>query len=930
MRRFARKCWSMQILLLLVFASYTFAADPLMMMGFSPDRANRLSFPAVEARFVRLTIPYCDRGQPCIDELEIYGENPEVNLALASHGARATASSCLSGYAIHKTEHLNDGKYGNSWSWIAAGSRNEWAQIELSQPAKISAVVFSRDREGRYTDRMPSSVEIEISMDGKTWTPLEPNTAEQGDLLSRAWLVEREAWRQISTTDHLSPMVADRPAEPGGTPYWSNLVKLDATSRALFQLEQMINRLADKGLAVDTERQTLTQLKQRQKDTPVDSPEDQQLYIDVRRAKRDLMFRDPDLQPLQRILFVRRHPYHPSHNYSDILDSQFRAGGGVCVLEIPHDGNHLDPARAKVKTLFDATDGIARDPVASFDAQRIYFAYRPDTQLAALGDKYWKLMSIAAEGSNAKQLTDGPFHDYYPCPLPDGGLAFISTRCRARFLCWRPQAFVLFRMEEDGSDIRPLSFANLSEWSPSVSRDGRILWTRSEYIDKGADFGHTLWSIRPDGTHPELVFGNDTRNCYLGGRDVPDSREICCTLISHGGDLNGPIGLIDPDLGRFNSEAITNITPDVTPHYHMSWARNRCFRDPYPISHDYILVSHAPADRFGLYVIDRWGNRELLHIEAEIGCMTPSPLRPVETPRVLTPQEPQPALAARYEGIFTVSDVYQGLEPTVERGRVKYIRVCQEVRAELEQLSGGEFRKDHGPVFQDFYATPVHKVNGPSGWPSYVAKASLGIARVESDGSASFYAPAGRTLYFQALDADFNEIQRMRSVIQLQPGERRSCVGCHEARLTAPPVHRTIASVRPPEELQLPPWGTEPIAFESVVQPVLTARCAGCHNEKDKDGIDLTGRLDADRIPASYRTLISGGWVHYFNCQWGQEHNKAQPLSFGTLQSRLWPILNRGHYDVKLTEEEMRRIKCWTDMNCPLWGDYVYRPDRGK
>ncbi len=41
-------------------------------------------------------------------------------------------------------------------------------------------------------------------------------------------------------------------------------------------------------------------------------------------------------------------------------------------------------------------------------------------------------------------------------------------------------------------------------------RDGRILWTRSEYLDKGADFGHTLWAIRPDGTHPELVFGNNT------------------------------------------------------------------------------------------------------------------------------------------------------------------------------------------------------------------------------------------------------------------------------------------------------------------------------------------------------------------------------------------------------------------------------------
>ena len=100
---------------------------------------------------------------------------------------------------------------------------------------------------------------------------------------------------------------------------------------------------------------------------------------------------------------------------------------------------------------------------------------------------------------------------------------------------------------------------------------------RSEYLDKGADFGHTLWAIRPDGTHPELIFGNNTLNCYANGREVPGSSEILCTLVSHGGDLNGPIALIDVTKGRFNPQAITNITPDVKPHYHMSWAKQQCF-----------------------------------------------------------------------------------------------------------------------------------------------------------------------------------------------------------------------------------------------------------------------------------------------------------------------------------------------------------------
>jgi len=143
------------------------------------------------------------------------------------------------------------------------------------------------------------------------------------------------------------------------------------------------------------------------------------------------------------------------------------------------------------------------------------------------------------------------------------------------------------------------------------------------------------------------------------------------------------------------------------------------------------------------------------------------------------------------QGQFFVADVYEGLEPTVKRGTVKYIRVCREVRADLIRLANGEYQADHEP-FQDWYATPTHKVRGPHGWPSYVAKGVVGIAPVEEDGSASFYAPAGKVLYFQVLDADYNEIQRMRSVVQLQDGEKRGCIGCHESRVSAPLSGATI------------------------------------------------------------------------------------------------------------------------------------------
>jgi cytochrome c553 len=360
----------------------------------------------------------------------------------------------------------------------------------------------------------------------------------------------------------------------------------------------------------------------------------------------------------------------------------------------------------------------------------------------------------------------------------------------------------------------------------------------------------------------------------------------------------------------------------------MSWAKQQCFRDPVPISRDYFLCSHAPFDKFGLYVIDRYGNRELLYLDPEIGSMSPTLLRPVATPPVLGSGD-MPAEKPPSKGQFFVADVYQGLTPAVKPGIVKYIRVCQEVRADLKRLPNGQYQADHEP-FQDWYATPTHKVSGPYGWPSYVAKGVLGIAPVEEDGSANFYAPAGKVLYFQVLDADYNEIQRMRSVVQLQAGEKRGCIGCHENRMSAPLSAGAVpmAMRRRPGTLQEPPWGSGPFSYENVVQPVWDAKCVRCHNAEDKQQINLTGVLDADGIPASYRTIITKGLVHYFDYTWGREHSKAEPLSFGTVKSKLWEILDSGHYDVHLTKEQAHRIKCWTDLNCPLWPDYIFRQNR--
>lgn len=706
-----------------------------------------------------------------------------------------------------------------------------------------------------------------------------------------------------------------------GESYALHLFRYDPLERTLALMEPMLERLAAKGIPTRAEARWLRECRARQEQLAARAPDpasERSALYEARLAKRHLFLRDPDLAPLASVLFVKRQPFQPSHIYTDYTDAPFRPGGAVCRLEIPTREGKLAPEEATLTHLFESAAGIARDPVATWDLSRVYFSYRPTA------DGFYHVMAMGPDGSDLREITDGPYHDLYPCPLPDGNVALITTRCASRVFCFRWTSSVLFRMGPDGGDMRPLSYSSLSEWAPSVMNDGRLIWTRWEYIDKGADFSQTLWSIRPDGTEPELVFGNTILqpNGYACGREVPGTSEISCTLVSHFGDINGPIALLDTSKGRLSPEAITSITPEVP--WPGMWPATECFRDPVPLSRDLFLCSHAPRDVFGLYAIDRYGNREVLHLDPSIGSMGPTLFRKTARPPVL-PDSVNPK--GPLVGKFALLDVYQGISPTVPRGSVKWLRVVEEVR---HNLSAGP-NVDHAD-FMKWYASPVDIVSGPFGWPAYTAKASLGLVPVAEDGSARFEAPAGKQLYFEALDEDFNELQRMRSNVHLQPGESRTCVGCHEGRNTAPPAAPTATLPLPGVgAIQATEWEGRPFSFPAVVQPVLDRNCVSCHDASDATGLDFTGRLDEERVPASYRTLITRGLVRYLDCGWNSGGcEKAEPMTFGSLRSRLWEVLDAegGHHDVALSRDETLRLKTWIDLNCPLWPDYVERRQR--
>ena len=131
------------------------------------SRQNEDVIEPVETRALRFTILASSSGEPCIDELEVWSGNR--NVALSSAGTKATASGTLPGYEIHKLEHLNDGRVGNDRSWISNESGRGWVQLEFAKPERIDRIVWGRDREGRFQDRVITDYRIEVALEPGRW-----------------------------------------------------------------------------------------------------------------------------------------------------------------------------------------------------------------------------------------------------------------------------------------------------------------------------------------------------------------------------------------------------------------------------------------------------------------------------------------------------------------------------------------------------------------------------------------------------------------------------------------------------------------------------------------------------------------------------------------------------------------------------------------
>jgi hypothetical protein len=650
------------------------------------------------------------------------------------------------------------------------------------------------------------------------------------------------------------------------------------------------------------------------------------LYHQIRAVTREMVLANPLLAG-KPITFMKRRRFicQMLHEYLGYFyDYGDIAGGGVYVLEQP--GRSL-----AVRDLLDGRlpKGNYTTLSLSYDARTVYFAF---AQRAEVKPDYYSpqrqcfhLYAVDADGTNLRRLTEGCNDDFDPCPLPDGGLAFMSTRRGGFGRChnpWEPlPAYTLHRMDASGANVRMLSFHETNEWHPSVLNDGRIVYTRWDYVDRSAANYHGLWVSNPDGTNPAILFGNYTQRinaCYQA-KAIPASNKVAFIAGAHHADVGGSLVVVDPDKYRLDAttcedrfESVEVLTPEVCFPEGVGWPKS-WFHSPWPLSEKYFLVSFSfeplpgmgskvTADHYtGLYYFDRFGNMELLYRDPNFSCMYPIPLAPRPKPPVIAPT----CAETGDEGEFILTDVRNGFQPLPPSRPIRHLR-----------------------IFQVLPKTATHVANQPRlGYANAEsARMMLGTVPVEADGSAYFRAPAGKPLYFQAVDEAGHAVQTMRSITYLQPSEQRSCLGCHEPPGTTSPPHRDFAALRrPPSRMEPGPQGTQPMSYPLLVQPVLDRHCVRCHDGANGDG-KAAPVLTAEPVKTFTRSYESlRPYVRWY--EWGDKSIReigTQPGHMGADESRLLKVVKDATHaaHVQLPPEDYLRLCLWLDGNAPFYGTY--------
>ena len=610
------------------------------------------------------------------------------------------------------------------------------------------------------------------------------------------------------------------------------------------------------------------------------------------------------------------------------------------------------------RSLYRPSDtGIVRDLDLDFDASRVLFtSYRGTNELLGVYEVVVRDSCSAVRDSATNHEPRATNHEprttnhatlvspedghydiqwWDACYLPNKNQVVMLGTAPWQFLPCEDGNYpmcVLYRVDRASGEVRQLTFEQDSDFTPTVTHDGRVMFTRWEYSDLAHFFARELMTMNPDGVGQLALWGSGTYSppFFSNARSVPGEPHLV-SMFTGGHHCRSELGrfcLCDPTLARAYPFTFDppdrEWTPDLSlpmrvmpkvypkektglvhefpgygkdvdgdvcdPFVENQFARGKpYFGYPWPLSAKYHLVNAktAPDGLVGIYLADVFDNLTLVAEYPEGIYAEPIPFAARKRPPII----PDRSVKGKKTCSVHIADIYNGPGLAgVPRGTAKKLRVFS--------------------YHFNYHKTGGHSMTGldrvESGWD---IKRILGTVDIEKDGSVCFEMPANTAVSFQPLDGEGRALQLMRSWTVGMPGERVSCTGCHEDNRSSIHTKRTIADekyfkgeiqqIKPTDGDGLRPWG-----FANELWPVVVKNCTSCHKLESPE--------------AAYRKL------HPYMHRPGPESEipVLEPLDYHASTSPLIQMLEKGHHGVKLSAADLLKFHEWGDLNVPFFGKW--------
>ncbi len=525
---------------------------------------------------------------------------------------------------------------------------------------------------------------------------------------------------------------------------------------------------------------------------------------------------------------------------TDVTDLAATADGGDLYIK-----RRAAPGTPEENITFRFTQGRGdvKDLESSYDGERLIFAMRAPEEEDQEAEPTWNIWEYRIPTDELRRIISSDIvaeagHDIAPHYLPDGRIVFSSTRQRKTGAILIDEgkskypaetedldgpAFVLHVMDENGENIRQISFNQSHDLDPTVISSGEIVFSR--WDNAGNNNAINLYKVRPDGTELEILYGahshntgsNNSRVQFLQPREISDGRFVTAIKPFRSTDNGGNIITIDVE-NYIDNQYPTNTTL-ATPDYpaqdslvdseiltNSSLSPNGRYRSVYPLwdGTDRLLVSWTPCrlmedenivpctperlqqpdaqaapPLYGAYIYNPASNTHIPLTVPQEGVI-------IEEIMALEDKTPPPVLYDKQPGNGLDNQAY------TENTGILHIRSVYDVdgidtaQPDIRTLAdpaqtNATQRPAHFLRIVKAVAIPEDLVDTARGRSNQLLREIIGYVPIEPDGSVMARVPANVPLMISILDAQGRRISpRHNNWIQVMPGEEKHCNGCHE------------------------------------------------------------------------------------------------------------------------------------------------------